>query len=536
MTITEEMQITAHEKRHWVRLTYACNNRCLFCHDSVVQSGEMVPRNLLDAQISKGLEQGAKRLILSGGEPTIHPDFIKMVALGKRLGYRWVQVVTNGRMFAYKSFASSACAAGLDEATFSLHGHTAELHDRLVGVKGAFEQSIEGLHNLMSSGIGVLSVDVVLTSLNLSFLPEILDFYIERGIREFDLLWLVPFGRVWQQGRDLFVSEDQETSLILRKAVDLALAKGAVVWTNRLDPPMLEGLEDLIQDPGKIHDEVRGRRPKFQMLLDEGLELPCKQPERCELCFMRSYCEALDSVLEQKNKGIYQALSVDLSRGEKPLGPWTRSRRLYIRGVSCSKAASFVRSLSSWGGEIVCELEQMPENDPMDQDWQAATLTRVASSNGQVLEQLLSFGSVSLEIILDRYSAEWLEKNAHRFEFFPRPLFVSLRRFRDSGQVRFRGTNPVSTLLSLEGLEFTLVNLPACFAPWAKSIEEPIALEMDVFSQGDSVHLESFTDHFIKNAYSVFSTRCKSCRRKDHCAGIPINLVREFGFSLARPM
>jgi len=34
----------AHEKRNWVRLTFACNDHCIFCLDSNTHNGEMRDR------------------------------------------------------------------------------------------------------------------------------------------------------------------------------------------------------------------------------------------------------------------------------------------------------------------------------------------------------------------------------------------------------------------------------------------------------------------------------------------------------------
>ena len=443
--ISQDMNITAHEKRHWVRLTYACNNRCVFCHDSIVQSGEMVAPDILEKQISEGIDSGARRLILSGGEPTIHPDFLDMIALGKKLGYRWVQVVSNGRMFAYSSFAKSAIEAGLDEATFSLHGHTAELHDSLVGTRGAFAQSLKGLDNLIGYKIAVLSVDIVLTSLNFPLLPEILDFYLKKGIREFDLLWLVPFGRAWEDRKDLFLSPHRGSE-ILRRAVDLARTHGAVLWTNRLPASMLEGMEDLIQDPGKIHDEVRGRRPKFQMLIDDGVELPCKQLERCELCFMNQFCKELDSLLLQHRQGVYEVLSLYLEKGKIPTGPWSKAKRLYIRGETCEQVASFVKTMSNWHGEVICQPYEIPKKDPMELDWAGASLLRLASGTPEVLDRLLEFRSASVEIIVNKGSAKWLETNARKLAPYPKPLFVSFQRFLDMEEAGLHGVDPVHAL------------------------------------------------------------------------------------------
>ncbi len=41
--------------------------------------------------------------------------------------------------------AQGSLEAGLGEVTFSLHGHTAELHDRLTAVPGAFRKLMKGM-------------------------------------------------------------------------------------------------------------------------------------------------------------------------------------------------------------------------------------------------------------------------------------------------------------------------------------------------------------------------------------------------------
>ena len=119
----------AFSNRHWVRLTRTCNSRCGFCLDVEFQNGEMRDDGAVRRDIREGLKQGAEGVILSGGEPTVHPEFLSLVAFAAGQGYRWIQVVTNGRMFAYPDFARQAAEAGLTEATLSIHSHLAEVHD-----------------------------------------------------------------------------------------------------------------------------------------------------------------------------------------------------------------------------------------------------------------------------------------------------------------------------------------------------------------------------------------------------------------------
>ncbi|MBW1811019.1 MAG: radical SAM protein [Deltaproteobacteria bacterium] len=285
----------SHEKRCWVRLTRLCNNHCLFFLDTSVEGVRIRDTETIRREISDGHKEGSKRLILSGGEPTIHPEYLDLLTYGRQTGYRWIQTITNGRMFSYTKFAQNAVKAGLNETTFSMHGNQAEIHDRLVGVDGAFEQSLHGMDNLMRLGI-VVNVDVVMNALNISQLPEILEVFIQKGISEFDLLWMVPFGSAWKNREELFL---QPTTALpyLQQAIELARQANVVVWTNRLPAKMLEGNEDLIQDPYKLHDEVRGRMPEFRALLKDQTPLECNQADRCGYCPMEGYCRALERLI-----------------------------------------------------------------------------------------------------------------------------------------------------------------------------------------------------------------------------------------------
>ena len=192
-----EHEEAAHERRNWVRLTFDCNDRCVFCLDSHTHDGTMRAREEIKAQILDGRRKGAERLILSGGEPTIHPDFVDFVRLGRLAGYRKVQTVTNGRMFAYGDFLKRSLDAGLGEITFSIHGPNAKIHDALVGTKGAFEEEVTGLKQALADGRPIINIDVCVNRGNVKQLPELLATFTAMGVREFDLLHVIPFGRAY---------------------------------------------------------------------------------------------------------------------------------------------------------------------------------------------------------------------------------------------------------------------------------------------------------------------------------------------------
>ena len=90
---------------------------------------------------------------LTGGEPTIHPRFIDVLKLAKKLGMR-TSVGTIGTMLKRPQFAE-ACLPYLDEALFSIHGPDAETHDALTGREGSFEQVTAAMGRMSHTSPGL---------------------------------------------------------------------------------------------------------------------------------------------------------------------------------------------------------------------------------------------------------------------------------------------------------------------------------------------------------------------------------------------
>ncbi len=301
----------AHEKRNWVRLTYDCNNRCIFCLDSDTHDGEIRDADEVKRQILEGRREGATRLILSGGEPTIHPRYVDFVRLGKLAGYAKVQTVTNGRLFAYQEFLDRCVEAGLSEITFSLHGPNARIHDALVGVKGAFEQESARLERALADGRLIVNVDIVINRGNVKVLPEMLETFYAWGVREFDLLQVVPFGRAFTEGRDTLFYDLEEAAPYIRAALEFSQRPDVHVWLNRFPPPHLEGFEHLIQDPYKLNDEVRGRKEEFARQLEHGELLDCREPARCRYCYLQQLCDGLEDAQRTTHEHAFARVRLD---------------------------------------------------------------------------------------------------------------------------------------------------------------------------------------------------------------------------------
>ena len=214
--------------------------------------------------------------------------------------------------------------AGLSEITFSIHGHNAKVHDALVGVQGAFEEEVRGLQLALADGRPIVNIDVCLNRGNIKGIPKLLDRFIEMGVREYDLLHIIPFGRAFdeiEERRRLFYNID-EAMPALQYALKLSERPDMHIWFNRFPPPYLEGYEYLIQDPYKLKDEVRGRFAEYERLLDTGVALSCREPARCERCYLEELCDTLDEVLEHRAEDSFEIFRLELDAdGQAPLPP-----------------------------------------------------------------------------------------------------------------------------------------------------------------------------------------------------------------------
>src|ERR1041385_2752392 len=93
----------ANVRKHWVRLVTACNSRCVFCLDTDTPRNVYIPEDDVRRELLRGREQlNADKVILSGGEGSIHPKFIDFIGYAKEIGYSRLQTVTNGVMLSQR--------------------------------------------------------------------------------------------------------------------------------------------------------------------------------------------------------------------------------------------------------------------------------------------------------------------------------------------------------------------------------------------------------------------------------------------------
>lgn len=520
----------AHDKRNWVRLTHDCNNRCTFCLDSNALNGTLRDTDEIKVQIIEGRKKGMTRLILSGGEPTIHPNFLDFVLLGKKAGYRKVQTVTNGRMFSYPQFLERAAENGLDEITFSLHGHNAKLHDRLVGVPGAFEQEVAGLKAALAMRRFIINIDIVINKQNVPVLPEILDTFISWGVKEFDLLHVIPFGNAWTDARHhLFYDLDQHHET-LQKAFAFSRRSDVHIWLNRFPPQHAEGFEELIQDPYKLNDEVRGRREEFDRYLSLGKKLMCREPERCRYCYLEPLCDSLDEAIE-----IRQSPEVDLIRyeGSAPMTgrlPEAKLARIVADDIETAK------ELAKAAAPSVIELDLADHEGLADKLDHGAifgkNLVRAYARDAASLQMLLGIeGDFEIGVHLTKETAAAIEELAT----IPERLVIMQPNYDRVTDQRANDVEDIKAFFARLDGPLKTENIPACLSkrPAKRRLK---VLDAAMLGPDSRIDMPSFTRRYVADGFYTKSLRCKGCVENSSCRGVHINFARAHGYAPLEPI
>lgn len=144
-------------------------------------------------------------------------------------------------MFAVPAFCERVFSAGLQEVTFSFHGHNPTLHDYLVNTTGAFNKSLRGLIYIKKYHPEIIvNIDIVVNRANIIYLPEIVWFFMRLGVYEFDILHIIPFGRGFAEYKDQLFYDVREYAGVLREIWEMSRIRGVHIWTNRFPAEALE--------------------------------------------------------------------------------------------------------------------------------------------------------------------------------------------------------------------------------------------------------------------------------------------------------
>ena len=155
-------------------LTEKCNSCCVMCpqpQKNIDHANEVL--QILSLLAPKEV----KEICITGGEPTMSTFFVSVMRKLNKFPNCLPLVLTNGRRFSDFSYAKEVVRQAPFNTVYAIPLYSAipMMHDSIVGVKGAFKETIEGIHNLTRFRIPV-EIRIVLTKQTVSGLFELAEF------------------------------------------------------------------------------------------------------------------------------------------------------------------------------------------------------------------------------------------------------------------------------------------------------------------------------------------------------------------------
>ena len=193
-----------------IDITNRCNLKCPVCFANASAAGyvyepsrEQVTSMLENLRATKPVP--ATALQFSGGEPTIRNDLFDLVRKAKELGFRHVEVNTNGvRISQSVEYARELKASGVSTVYLQFDGLTSDTYKFIRGLD-LLEIKMRAIENLREAGFNSIVLVVTLVKgVNDSQLANIVDF----AVKNFDIIRCINVqpvslcGRLPPQERD----------------------------------------------------------------------------------------------------------------------------------------------------------------------------------------------------------------------------------------------------------------------------------------------------------------------------------------------
>ncbi len=281
-----------------LKVGYSCNDACLHCvvddfRDSLHEkkmpqdkSLEVIKAEMLDAR-ARG-----DQITITGGEPTIRPDFVEIIRYARELQYT-VNVQTNGRRLSQASLADALAKFDRVSYCIALHGPVAEIHDAITQRPGSFAETVQGFRNLYERHMDFTN-KVVLSKLNYHHLVELCDLMLSLHATSVNIAYPHAQGRarkLWEQ----VVPRYCEVAPYVHKAIDTLVLHNVSVSTESMPFCLMEGYEHFIAE---MYQQMVDYSELNQYGSDSGIQnwsqvrrkIKAKFPQ-CQSCRFNEVCE-----------------------------------------------------------------------------------------------------------------------------------------------------------------------------------------------------------------------------------------------------
>ncbi|HEX4294012.1 MAG TPA: GTP 3',8-cyclase MoaA [Rhizomicrobium sp.] len=179
-----------------VSVTDRCDFRCVYCmaeHQTFLPKKDLLTLEELERLCGAFIEKGVERLRITGGEPLVRKDVMRLIErLGARLGrgLKELTLTTNGSQLA--RYADALKDAGVERINVSLDTLDPDKF-RAITRWGDLKGVLAGIDAAQAAGLSVKINTVALRDMNRGEIPDMLDWAHGRGM-DLTLIETMPLG------------------------------------------------------------------------------------------------------------------------------------------------------------------------------------------------------------------------------------------------------------------------------------------------------------------------------------------------------
>jgi uncharacterized radical SAM superfamily Fe-S cluster-containing enzyme len=210
-----------------IDLTNRCNLTCPICFATANQAGYVAePTYEMVVEMLRSLRNQhpypATTVQFTGGEPTLHPDFLRLLRTAREMGFSHTQVATNGLKFADREFTEQAAEAGLHTLYMQFDGLDDRLYQRLRG-RPLLDLKMQAIENIRRTDMKICLVPTIVKTINDDQVGPIFRF----ACRNADVISAISYQPVSFTGRIHLRDLERQRYTLGDLAHDIAAASGA---------------------------------------------------------------------------------------------------------------------------------------------------------------------------------------------------------------------------------------------------------------------------------------------------------------------
>lgn len=217
-----------------LEVTSRCDLGCPVCFASSGENGAAdVPISTISLWYERMLEAGGPfNVQLSGGEPCVRDDLAQIIEMGRRAGFTYFQLNTNGlRIASDRDYLACLKEAGLGVVYLQFDGTTDAIYQAIRG-REILDLKKQVIHNCRELSLGVVLVPTIVPGINDTDLGNIIRFALDHYpvVRGIHFQPISYFGRFPSEPQD----ENRLTIPEILRAMEVQ--SGGLVKTKDFHP------------------------------------------------------------------------------------------------------------------------------------------------------------------------------------------------------------------------------------------------------------------------------------------------------------